>query len=162
MSEIKFNDGIPDRKEDSLRVIYPEEILDKKCGGCVRCELRDHPYKGKTGGYHCSMQEYDKDIFPEDKACVYYWDREHHEECKRLHKQDIENRRKELRNIYSNKKPVKLPLVRDGFVPKCPICGEVPYSTEQCYWCGQRFIQDEEIEENVAKRINIVYCVVRD
>ena len=26
-------------------------------------------------------------------------------------------------------------------------CGDMPYSTEQCYWCGQRFLQDEDIEE---------------
>lgn len=32
-------------------------------------------------------------------------------------------------------------------IPECPICGEMPYSTEQCYWCGQRFVQDEEVEE---------------
>ena len=32
-------------------------------------------------------------------------------------------------------------------IPECPICGEMPYSTEQCHWCGQRFVQDEEIEE---------------
>jgi len=56
MSKIKFSDGIPERKErymnnDIFR--YPEELLDKKCGGCVRCQLRDH---GDKGGYHCTMR----------------------------------------------------------------------------------------------------------
>ena len=94
MSEIKFSDGIPKRREDFSRIIYPEELLDKKCGGCVRCELRDNRSKEKNSGYHCSMQDYDIDIHPEDKACVLYWDRAYHEECERLHEQDIENRRK--------------------------------------------------------------------
>ena len=44
---------------------------------------------------------------------------------------------------------MKLPIVDDGYgmIPMCPVCGEMPYSTEQCHWCGQRFIQDEEVEE---------------
>ena len=149
MSEIKFSEGIPKRREYFSRIIYPEELLDKKCGGCVRCELRDNRSKEKNSGYHCTTQDYDIDILPEDKACVLYWDRAYHEECERLHEQDIENRRKELWNIYANREPIKLPIVHDGygFIPKCPICGEMPYSTEQCHWCGQRFVQDEEIEE---------------
>ena len=51
MSEIKFSDGIPNRDEFS-KIIYPEELLDKKCGGCVRCELRDNRKKEKNSGYH--------------------------------------------------------------------------------------------------------------
>lgn len=45
--------------------------------------------------------------------------------------------------------PVKLPIVFDGYgnIPECPSCGEMPYSTEQCIFCGQKFIQDEEVEE---------------
>ena len=149
MSEIKFSEGIPKRRDYFSRIIYPEELLDKKCGGCVRCELRDNRSKEKNSGHHCTMQDYDIDILPEDKACVRYWDRAYHEECERLHEQDIENRRKELWNIYANREPIKLPIVHDGygFIPKCPICGEMPYSTEQCHWCGQRFAQDNEIEE---------------
>lgn len=149
MSKIKFLDGIPKRKErymnyDIFR--YPEELLDKKCGGCVRCELRDH---GNKGGYHCSMRNWDIDITPDDKACVEYWDRADHEAIEKLKEQDIENRRKELWNIYAGKEPIKLPIVNDGYgmIPECPICGEMPYSTEQCHWCGQRFLQDDEIEE---------------
>lgn len=149
MSEIKFSDGIPERKErymnhDIFR--YPEELIDKTCGGCVRCELRDH---GDKGGYHCSMRTYGLDISPDEKACVEYWDRAEHEVVERQKEQDVENRRKELWRIYAEKEPVKLPIVNDGYgtIPMCPICGEMPYSTEQCHWCGQRFIQDEEVEE---------------
>ena len=34
MSEIKFSDGMPVRERRSSTSIYPEELLDKKCGGC--------------------------------------------------------------------------------------------------------------------------------
>ena len=59
-SKIRFSDGIPKRPAVVCEIIYPEELLDKKCGGCVRCKLRDH---GNKGGWHCTMQKYDKDVF---------------------------------------------------------------------------------------------------
>jgi hypothetical protein len=40
MSEIKFSDGMPEIERRSSTSIYPEELLDKKCGGCVRCQSR--------------------------------------------------------------------------------------------------------------------------
>jgi hypothetical protein len=46
MSEIKFSDGIPDRIENYNAMVYPEALLDKKCGGCVRCEKRDRESQG--------------------------------------------------------------------------------------------------------------------
>ena len=144
-----FSKGIPERHERRNHgdiFIYPEELIDKKCGGCVRCELRDH---GDKGGYHCCMRDWDIDITPDHKACVDYWDREEHERVKRLEAEDTENRREELWAIYAEKDPIKLPIVNDGYgrIPMCPICGEMPYSTEQCHWCGQRFVQDEVIKE---------------
>ena len=74
--------------------------------------------------------------------------------------QDEENRRKELWNIYSKREPIKLPIVNDGYgmIPECPICGEMPYSTEQCHWCGQRFIQDEEVKEYAKPLTKEVTC----
>ena len=98
---------------------------------------------------HCMMQNYDIDIDPTDKACVHWWNKEEHERIERLNDEAQENRRKELWKIYAKKDPIKLPIVNDGYgmIPECPICGEMPYSTEQCYWCGQRFVQDEEVEE---------------
>lgn len=50
MSEIKFSDGIEKIKEDYNKIIYPEELLDKKCAGCVRCEKRNS-YGRKKYGY---------------------------------------------------------------------------------------------------------------
>lgn len=32
-------------------------------------------------------------------------------------------------------------------VPKCPHCGEMPYSYQRCVFCGQRFIQDDLAKE---------------
>lgn len=150
--EVYFGESIPDRQEERRnKLIYPEELLDKKCGGCVRCKVRDHAYYGtKAEGYHCMKMSYDRDISPDDKACVDYWDRAEDERLKKLHEQDIENRRKELWAIYEKRDPVKLPIVEDGFggrIPQCPICGEMPYDTEQCHWCGQRFIQDKKLKK---------------
>lgn len=65
MSEIKFSDGMPVRERRSSTSIYPEELLDKKCGGCMRCQPRKR--KGETG-YRCTTQPYTKDISPEDNA----------------------------------------------------------------------------------------------
>lgn len=119
MSEIKFSDGMPVRERRSSTSIYPEELLDKKCGDCVRCQSRKR--KGETG-YHCTTQPYTKDISPEDKACIIYWDKEEEEKYKALIAQDEENRRKELWNIYSKREPIKLPIVNDGYgmIPECP------------------------------------------
>lgn len=74
--------------------------------------------------------------------------------------QDEENRRKELWNIYSKREPIKLPIINDGYgiIPECPICGEIPYSTKQCHWCGQRFIQDKEVEEYEKPLTKEVTC----
>ena len=156
--EIKFSEGIPDRPATICGVIiYPEELLDKKCGGCVRCEPRDH---GDKGGWHCTMQKWDKDVFPTDKACVHYWDQEKQDELDRLHEEDIEKRRQELWAIYSEKPPIKLPIVNYdyGTIPMCPVCGEMPYSTEQCHWCGQRFIQDEEVTDWSTPKTEDIEC----
>lgn len=150
--EVDFGAGIPDSTERENKndvFIYPEELIDKKCGGCTRCEKRDHTYKGKSDGWHCCMRNYDIDITPDHKACVAYWDKAERERAEREIADAIEKRRKELWEVYARKEPVKLPIVNDGYgrIPQCPVCGEMPYSTEQCHWCGQRFIQDEEVAE---------------
>lgn len=37
-------------------------------------------------------------------------------------------------------------IIRNA-VPECPRCGEMPYNTKRCVFCGQRFIQDEVVAE---------------
>lgn len=156
--EVDFGAGIPDSTERENRdnvFIYPEELIDKKCGGCTRCEERDHAFEGKEDGWHCCMRDYDIDITPDHKACVAYWDKAERERAKAEMDAAIERRRQELWAIYAQREPVKLPIVNDGYgtVPQCPICGEMPYDTEQCHWCGQRFIQDEEITEYAKPKL---------
>lgn len=143
MSEIKFSDGMPER--NAIAESIPDEYKTKTRAECVRFEKRTH----RKSGYHCCMKDFDIDVFPTDNACEEFWSKERQAELEKLHEQDIENRRKELWAVYAEKEPVKLPIVFDGYgnIPMCPICGEMPYSTEQCHWCGQRFIQDKQIEE---------------
>lgn len=40
--------------------------------------------------------------------------------------------------------------------PRCPYCGEMPYSREQCVFCGQRFLPDESKLEGYT--IETVIC----
>ena len=35
----------------------------------------------------------------------------------------------------------------DGRFPECPSCGEMPYSVDQCVFCGQKFLADPIAEE---------------
>lgn len=143
MSKIKFEDGIPERPDITQPI--PDEYKTETCNGCVRC--RDGT--PKKPGWHCTMQGPDIVISPENNACKNFWNKKRQEELRTLHELDVENRRKELWAIYAKKEPVKLPIVHDGYgyIPQCPICGEMPYSMEQCHWCGQRFIRDKKIKE---------------
>lgn len=122
-------------------------IDKKKCAGCVRFEERWG--KNEKGTYHCCRQDYKIDKFPDDVACEEYWDRAGHEAEEKRREEEIETKREKMWAIYADKPPVKLPIVFDGYgmIPECPICHDMPYSTEQCHWCGQRFIQDDEVKE---------------
>ena len=42
-------------------------------------------------------------------------------------------------------------IIIKGGDPKCPHCGEMPYSTEQCVFCGQRFVQDKKTRRESNK-----------
>lgn len=138
---MRFSDGLSDRKPVWASA---GEYWNHTCGECVRCEERDF---GKPG-YHCTMQSYNIDIDPKGCACSDFWDKAAQDELDRQHQDDIEKRRNELWAVYAEKPPIKLEFEFDGYgtIPKCPACGEMPYSTEQCYWCGQRYIQDLEVE----------------
>lgn len=133
--------------------------MSKKCAGCVRFEERDRP--GEEGTYHCCRQDYKIDKFPDDNACELYWDRAEYEAEEKRLADEQEKKRQEMWAIYADKPPVKLPIVFDGYgvIPECPVCHEMPYSTEQCHWCGQHFIQDEEIEEYNKPDITEEICL---
>lgn len=159
MSEIRFQEGIPERPIICGTNKSPEELIGKKCGGCVRCETREQV---GGSGWHCTMLAYDKDIDPSDAACKEYWSKTEQRALDRLRDLDTEKRRKELWAIYSKREPVKLPIVNDGygFIPQCPVCGEMTYSSEQCHWCGQRFLQDEEMAEYNGLETTELECPV--
>lgn len=159
MSEIKFSDGMPVRPVICGTNKSQAELSGKKCGGCVRCETKEQV---GGSGWYCTMQAYDKDIDPSDAACMEYWSKTEQRVLNCLRDQDTEKRRKELWAIYSNRKPIKLPIVNDGygFIPQCPVCGEMPYSSEQCHWCGQRFLQNNEAAEHNRSETTEIECPV--
>lgn len=144
-----FSDGIQDPEYDYTKKLTPEELEGKTCERCYRCETRAAGGFPEKSGYHCTMQPFDHDIHPEDKACEYYWDRREFEEYEKERDRRTEARRKELWEKYQNKPPIKIRFVFDGYgrIPECPVCEEMPYSLQQCHWCGQHFIQDKETKE---------------
>ena len=38
--------------------------------------------------------------------------------------------------------------------PICPACGEMPYSTDQCLFCGQRFVGDEVVKKHTETPVD--------
>lgn len=147
MNEIRFYDGLPKRLPKTTTEIYPEDIIGKKCEGCSNCVKREDNIS-----YYCQMQRYDKNIFPNDKACIGYRDKIEENELERLRKQDVGKHRKELWAIYSKRKPAKIVVTRGmwgEYFARCPVCDEIPYSFNQCYWCGQRFENGEETKREI-------------
>jgi len=165
-SEIDFGAGIPENTERHNRddvFIYPEEIIGKTCGECVRFTSNNDGFpRGNydINAYHCSMRGWNLPITAEHKACTAYWDRAEHERAEREHEEAVERRRADLWAIYAEREPIKLPIVNDGYgiIPVCPVCGEMPYDTEQCHWCGQRFVQDDEIKEYATPDLRDFAC----
>ena len=129
-----------------------------KCGGCVSFEERWR--EEERGTFHCCRQNYKIDKYPDDDACDQYWDREEYEKEEQKKAEETERKRQEMWAIHADNPPVKLPIVFDGYgmIPMCPTCGDMPYSTEQCHWCGQKFIQDEEVEEYNKPNKVILTC----
>ncbi len=165
--EIEFSAGIPERNERENRgdvFIYPEEIIGKTCSECVRFTSNDDGfYHGEdvdSAGHHCSMRGWHLSIEADHKACVSYWDKAEHIRAGQEHEDAVERRRAELWAIYAEREPIKLPIVNDGYgtIPMCPVCGEIPYDTEQCHWCGQRFIQDQELAEYTTPNLRDYTC----
>lgn len=144
-SKINFSDGIPERISVTERPRSLIELLDKTCNGCMRFTECKLPYG--LSSYRCSCKPYARDITPDHMACEWYWDKAEQEKLNQAANEAVEKRRKELWAIYAELEPVQLPIVSDGYgtIPMCPICGEIPQSTEQCYWCGQRFLQDDAV-----------------
>ncbi len=140
-----FSEGI--KEIPTLSDERPEGHI---CGECVRF------YEG----YQYCCPDKDRGAVESGKACALYWDKAEQERLDKENHEATEKRREELWAIYADKEPVKLPIIFDGYgtIPECPVCGEMPYSTEQCHWCGQHFIQDEETTDYAKPETKELSC----
>lgn len=140
--ENKFSDGLP-RRQVTYRV-DADLLQGKTCKTCSRCI---NLYEHGGAGYIC--RSWQEGQGPDSPACRRYEGREWVEDQEHLHEKEVAIRQMQLWSIYAKKPPRKLPIVFDGYgkVPLCPVCGKMPVKTDQCHWCGQRFIRDEELEE---------------
>lgn len=95
---------------------------------------------------------------PKETDCCKYWESRFIWNLKQWLKWDVEY---DLKRMWCEKVRMPLgklrdpvPLGEDYFGdPKCPHCGEMPYSYERCQFCGQRFLPfpKTENEENAIE-----------
>ena len=137
------------------------------CESCSRFDAREDdtggwwnfhkkPKPGQTA--HCWMNDYKIDWRADQLACEYWTARwwwnflEYRRYVKYyMGRWWFEHVRKRVGGL---RRPVPLRWVdyfdgmRDEIVtagePQCPRCGEMPYSTIQCQFCGQRFTVEKE------------------
>ena len=98
------------------------------------------------------------DVDPRKKACDRY--RSRRNMCRKARYRSVTGKIKRAFQVHVRfplgglRKPVPLEWV-DGYdhirdrikpnsEPKCPHCGEMPYSTKRCVFCGQRFTPEGE------------------
>ena len=150
--------------------IFSKIALIKKCRSCFRCEEVGH-WRDLNFGY---SKKPSKDAFvrcpsacsPDiggdqyHKACEWYIPRWYYNMCLRFSRMKYFLGRWYCETICMRigalRKPVRIRWV-DGLTPcgdiapksdpECPYCGEMPYSLEQCQFCGQRFIQEDEQDD---------------
>lgn len=137
----------------------------KRCKSCFRCEaelwrgtwdISVKPKKGENVRCCCACAPEIHDM--NHKACEWYEPRWYWNlgQYKRRLKYSIdrwwcENVRMKIGAL---RKPIPLEWV-DGLnvvgelspksEPKCPHCGEMPYSLKQCQFCGQRFAEVKDV-----------------
>ena len=151
--------------EQEIRERRQNGKSENTCKGCVRCERVDES-RIKTlehpTGWHCMCKSYYAGILPSDPACDIYWDREKYEIEKNEKAEKREKERLARWEKNKNNPPMKLPIVFDGYgyIPECPNCHDMPYSTEKCHWCGQRFKQDEEVKEYSKPLVKETKCIL--
>ncbi len=77
---------------------------------------------------------------------------------------DSEKRRTALWAVNAVKEPVPLAWEELGYsvfdndddmVPICPVCREMPYSFDQCTFCGQRFIHSRHLDIDTHPHITV-------
>lgn len=125
------------------------------CGGCVRyTQDWRNPER-----YHCSGALRDGAVCENTPACKDYWDRKAQTEMEEEYaRKDEEERQEKIRQNW-NKPPLPAFWEKDylvyqekesGAMPFCPNCGEPLYDTDRCYFCGQKILQDKEMENFMA------------
>ncbi len=160
---------------------YVENWRDARAKGLKEREssvLADYSYKPRKGIKVMCMRAYKVEVpGANDKGCEFHeyrwlwnlktwWERSFKYRLRRLLCDYI------ICPIGGLRKPVPLEWedsfdgMRDKIIPNgepiCPHCGEMPYSTEQCVFCGQRFIKDKQTEEfekpSEIERTNCIMC----
>ena len=140
---------------------------------CKEC-VRFRGNKNSPQRYNCSSHEReDSEVTETSPACSLYWD---NEEYKAEKKREEEERAEKIRKLHEetkNNPPVKLQFVSsydyrtDKIIPlsepECPYCGEMPYSLEECVFCGTKFLQEDADlvkykEINTGKKQEIMKC----
>ena len=142
------------------------KVFRFRCRSCFRFEA----IEDDTGGFwkfrrkpkpgrktHCWAHDYKINWDGSQSACEYWearlwWNLEEYKKYAKYHARRwwYEHVR---RHIGGLRKPVPLRWVdyydgmRDEIIPagepRCPYCGEMPYSTTQCQFCGQRFVGEK-------------------
>ncbi len=122
------------------------------CEGCIRYKMDPR----NKGSYYCCGL-YGPDVIEKGrKACGQYYSQKQREEEDRIFREEQEKRR--LAEWEKNKdnppRPAKFVRERSditgelmGALPFCPNCDNPLYEHEQCYFCGQKIIQDEALAE---------------
>lgn len=145
-----------------------------KCGSCFRCteDWKDVKAKGlkpqctkplrsvkpRDGvKVHCTDAMMKAEITPNSRACKNWEHRAVWNFKLRFSIFKSVAKRRIRVPLGRLRKPVRLAWVDelDGVtdsiirnaIPECPHCGEMPYSTKRCVFCGQRFIQDDRTAE---------------
>lgn len=145
-----------------------------KCGSCFRCteDWRDAKAKGLKPQHpmflysakprngvkvHCTDALMDAEITPNSKACKDWehrsvwnfklWFGDFKSAAKRRIRVPFGRLRKPVPLLWKDTYDGMRDKIIPGGEPECPRCGEMPYSLQQCVFCGQRFIQDEVVKE---------------
>lgn len=145
-----------------------------KCGSCFRCteDWRDVKAKGLNEQYtkplcsakprkgvkvRCTDACMKKEITPNSKACKNWehravwnfklWFRDFKSVAKRRIRVPFGRLRKPVPLLWVDSFDGMRDIIIRGGEPQCPHCGDMPYSLQQCVFCGQRFIQDEAVAE---------------
>lgn len=159
---------------------YVEDWQDARAKGLNEREQRsliDISYKPRKGvAVQCLSVHKKEPVNANDKGCKHHryrwsWNLEMWWRWSFIDKLDRLIAKYIICPIGGLRKPVSLEwidsfdgmsdkIIKNG-EPKCPYCGEMPYSTKKCVFCGQRFVQDEAVREyNKPTEVETQDCIM--